>query len=75
MVTVLVDQGHPVALVHNCLAQCGDGTTRLFRARAIPLDDRWTVTGPDHEATLAPSILCDACGLLGHWRDGSWVPC
>ena len=74
MTAVLVDEGHPVALVHDCKARCGDGVTRLLRARSIPLDDRWTVTGPDHTPTLDPSIQCQACGLHGYWREGAWVP-
>ena len=71
---VLVVDGHPTALVHDCRAKCGDGITRLLTARSTTLDDRWTVTGPDDAATLDPSIKCEACGLHGHWTAGAWVP-
>lgn len=70
---VTVVDGHAVELVHDCNALCGDGVKRMLLARSIPLDDRWTVTGPDDAATLDPSILCTACELHGHWRDGGWT--
>lgn len=71
---VIVVDGQAAALVHDCNARCGDGVTRLLRARWMPLDGRWTVTGPDEAATLDPSIKCEACGLHGHWTAGTWVP-
>lgn len=71
---VVVVDGHAVEVVHDCNAKCGDGVTRMLTARAVKLDDRWTVTGPDDAATLDPSIQCEACGLHGHWRNGEWTP-
>lgn len=70
---VIVLDGSPVALVHDCDAVCGDGITRMLRSRWVALDGRWTVTGPDEAATLDPSIQCAACGLHGHWRAGAWT--
>jgi hypothetical protein len=69
---VIVLDGQPVALVHDCDAECGDGVTRLLPARWMALDGRWTVSGPDEAATLDPSIKCNACGLHGHWLAGAW---
>lgn len=73
-VVVEVINGEAFSLTHDCLALCGDGETRMLRNRSIPLDARWTVTGPDDAATIDPSIVCMACGLHGHWKNGKWVP-
>lgn len=76
MPEVQVIDGHPFALIHDCNAVCGDGETRMLRNRScsLPDDGRWTVTGPDEAATLGPSVVCEACGLHGYWRNGRWEP-
>jgi hypothetical protein len=64
--------GEPVELVHDCNALCGDDVTRTITRRSIPLDGRWLVSGPKDAPTLDHSILCEACGLHGFWRNGKW---
>lgn len=72
-VEVIVRDGVPLALMHDCYALCGDGVRRMLLRRSIKLDTRWKVTGPDNAATLDPSLACAACDLHGYWRDGKWV--
>lgn len=67
---VVIADGVPVGLVHDCNALCGDNVRRMFRNRTIKLDNRWKVIGN----SLKESIKCEACGLHGHWINGKWVP-
>jgi len=74
---VVIVSGEIVELVHDCNALCGDGVRRnlLQRRMVIPDAGRWTVSGSPERPTVDPSILCEACGLHGHWREGKWVNC
>jgi hypothetical protein len=57
-----------VAYYHDC-----GGTER---AGWIPLDgsaSAWTLLSP-RPLTVAPSLLCRACGRHGFIREGRWIP-
>lgn len=59
--------------VHDCLAACGDGKTRLLVGRIYPLTlPPWSIASRD-PLTIDPSIDCGACAVHGWIRDGAWV--
>jgi Family of unknown function (DUF6527) len=71
----IIDGDGQVLFVHDCLALCGDGVTRLIPARNYVLSiPPWSMDA-DAPLTLSPSILCEACQLHGHFRAGVWEPC
>jgi hypothetical protein len=63
--TVGVEYEHPDGKGGKCLGWIN------FKGRGF--DDGWEVIS-EMPLTLAPSLLCRACGHHGFIRDGKWVP-
>lgn len=69
----LIDPEGAVLFVHDCLALCGDGETRLLPQRSFALAlPPWAVTSAE-PLTLVPSIDCGACSVHGFITNGAWV--
>jgi len=68
----LADNRRHILWSHECSYADLNGST-WHANTPLPLDDvrGWRIIRGE-PLSIAPSILCRACGTHGFWRDGTW---